>query len=356
MIYWLFATPGLSRRDALFLYDNNDLEDLWRKPPNNFLLKRRDEKLLSAEITELNKRGIWVVSYGGLGYPESLMNIDDPPMLLYGMGKMPDDALPKIAVIGSRKCTSYGLRTTKKLARGLVNAGFVIVSGMAFGIDTQSHITAIDTVIEEYGEDAAPPVTIAVLGCGVDICYPSLNLDIYGRIQRYGCVVSEYPPGTHPMPFMFPQRNRIITGLSMGIIVVEAAVKSGTSRTVDIALSQGREVFVVPGCIDSMYSAGTNNLIKEGAKLVTSYKDVVYELRQELGNETPNGEHNIMKNMYENMLNEEIAIMKQLSGEPVDTGYLAAATEMAMQDLMYYLSRLEISGMVKTVGNGIIKL
>jgi DNA processing protein len=358
-IYWLFSTPGITRRAASALYESRCLEELWSAPPNNSLLKRRDKGLLLSEIEALDKKGIWLLTYGGKGYPRSLAEIDDPPMLLYGKGMRLNDFLPRIAVIGARKCSPYGLSSAKKLSKGLTSAGFVIVSGMALGIDAQAHETAIETASAEMKGFSSPFVTVAVLGCGVEVCYPYENRDIYDRVQQYGCVVSEYPPHTRPAKYMFPERNRIITGLSMGVIVVEAAIKSGTSRTVDIALSQGREIFVVPGSISSPNSAGTNNLLKEGAKPITSHTDVINELIGDMGygymhiygNETNAGEHNIKSRL----LSVEYSIYRQLSAEPVGTDCLAAATGLESSDVMYILSKMELYGVVTSVQKGFIK-
>jgi DNA processing protein len=195
----------------------------------------------------------------------------------------------------------------------------------------------------------------------VDICYPPENYGEYRRILRYGCVLSEYSPGTRPLPYNFPRRNRIITGLSLGIIVVEAAEKSGTSRTVEIALAQGREVFVVPGSVLSLCSVGTNNLIKDGAVPVTTYLDVLYALRRELGsafygmaglaNESGEGEHTIKRELCA----EERLLMKHLSETPADVGFLAALTGLSAQDVMFFLSKMEIAGIVKSVPAGYLK-
>ncbi|MCL2702360.1 MAG: DNA-processing protein DprA [Defluviitaleaceae bacterium] len=372
---WLAGTQEVGRKAALGLCEIYGPEELWNMPENrllmlpqlhgkaaNRLLQRRNERAVVSELEGLSKKGIWLLTYGGADYPGGLKDIDDPPLLLYGLGTMPPESMPRVAVIGARKCSSYGLSVAKKIAYGLAGAGFAIVSGLARGIDCQAHVSAIDAVTEANGEESARPVTIAVLGCGVDVCYPPENYSQYKRILNHGCVLSEYPPGTAPSKYMFPQRNRIISGLSLGIVVVEAAERSGTGTTVNMALAQGREVFVVPGSILSHLSAGTNNMIKDGAIPVTSHEDVVWALRRELGHdffgsalnahETGNGEHNIKHNLTK----EEKTMLNALSTEPVDVDALAASTGIAAQDVMFFMSKLELAGLVKPVrGLGYVK-
>lgn len=322
--------------------------------------KRRNEDLVLSEIAALQNKGIWVIGLGDEKYPSSLAAISDPPMLLYGTGRMPPPSLPRISIIGARKCSSYGLTMSKKLAAGLTSAGFVIVSGLALGIDAQAHKSCIDTAVEEYGE--AVSSTIAVLGNGVDICYPAENRGEYERVKRHGAIISEYPPGTKPTKYSFPRRNRIITGLSLGIIVVEAAEKSGTSLTVKLALEQGREVFVLPGSALSPYSVGTNNLIKDGAIPVTGASDVLYALRRELvrdfGYEDLRGEYNNDKAAKTpvNLSLEEKMLYEQLSAdETVDIDFLTALTGIAVPDALYFLSKMELAGLCEMKANGYVR-
>lgn len=200
-------------------------------------------------------------------YPESLRSIDDRPMVLYVRGSFVKDDATAIGIVGSRKSTSYGKWACEKFAGDLAGLGVTIVSGMASGIDTHAHRAAIDS----GGR------TIAVLGCGIDVVYPLKNKSLYDEIPSSGAVISEFPLGTQPLPYNFPMRNRIISGLSMGIVVIEAQEKSGSLITASYAASQGKDVFAVPGNINSLYSSGTNLLIKDGAKPLLSTEDIIEE-------------------------------------------------------------------------------
>ena len=202
-------------------------------------------------------------------YPQLLKEIYNPPNTLYCEGNISLLNKPSIAIIGCRNMSKYGEKIAKIFAEGISKAGVTVVSGLARGIDKVAHNNS-------YKNEGR---TIAVLGCGLDIIYPKENEQLYRDIiNNDGLIISEFSEGTRPNKENFPQRNRIISGLSRGIIVVEAKRKSGTMITVDHALEQGRDVFVVPGNIDSINSTGTNELIKEGAKIVTSYKEVLNDV------------------------------------------------------------------------------
>ena len=213
------------------------------------------------------ERGIKVFALNDRDYPENLRKISDAPPVLYVKGRiLPQDSLA-IGVVGARYATIYGRQVTEKLVFGLVNSGTTIVSGMARGIDSFAHRSALE----------AGGRTIAVLGSGVDLIYPPENKGLYEAIIKNGAVVSEFPLGFPSMPSNFPARNRIISGLSLGVLVTEAAVDSGSLITAGQAAEQGREVFAVPGPIYSTKSQGTNYLIQKGAKLVSSVEDILEE-------------------------------------------------------------------------------
>jgi len=226
-----------------------------------------NKKAVDRLLSKIDKEGIRVLTLESPDYPSNLKNIYDPPPVLYLKGSLlPDDTLA-LGVVGSRTATAYGLKTAQELALGLASRGITVVSGMARGIDTMAHTGAL----------AGGGRTIAVLGSGIDVVYPPENKRLYEKIQKSGAVISEFIPGTKPLAGNFPARNRIISGLSLGVIVVEAAEKSGSLITADFALEQGREVFAVPGNISSGQSVGTNNLIKQGAKIVTRIEDILEE-------------------------------------------------------------------------------
>jgi DNA processing protein len=221
----------------------------------------------------LRKAGIQLVTFDNQYYPELLRQINNPPPLLYLLGNSRLLSRPSVAIVGSRAATSYGKRVASLLARGLVENGVTVVSGMALGIDGAAHRGALD------GSGA----TVGVLGCGLDVIYPRQHETLYREIRKQGLLISEYPVGTRPDGFRFPARNRIIAGLCLGVVVVEAAARSGSLITAGLALEEGREVFAVPGQVDSFKSKGTHWLLQQGAKLVQSVDDILEELAGVLG-------------------------------------------------------------------------
>ena len=217
----------------------------------------------------IKKNNIKVISINDKEYPESLKRIYDPPIVLYANGNLNLLNNKSIAIVGCRLCSVYGKIITKKLAYNLSEKNITIISGMARGIDTYAHIGALE----------AKGRTIAVLGSGIDVIYPKENERLYYEIIRNnGLILSEYIVGTKPIPMNFPRRNRIISALANGVLVTEAKIRSGSFITVDFALEQGKEIFSVPGNINSANSEGTNSLIKQGAKLVTCVEDILDEI------------------------------------------------------------------------------
>ncbi|MDT3415037.1 DNA processing protein [Brevibacillus aydinogluensis] len=214
------------------------------------------------------RAGISFVCFWEEAFPPLLRNIPDPPLALFYRGDVSLLKQPAIGVVGARKPTAYGRAACRHLVKQLAQTGMVIVSGLAYGIDAEAHRAALDA--------GAP--TVGVMGCGIDQVYPVFHRRLYAEIGSSGLLLSEYPPGTPAKPGLFPERNRIISGLSLGVLVVEAAERSGSLITADCALEQGREVFAVPGPIFSEVSAGPHNLLKQGAKLVTNAADVLDEL------------------------------------------------------------------------------
>lgn len=208
------------------------------------------------------------IKYHDEEYPELLRQIGNPPQILYYIGNASLLNRPSVAVVGTRKATAYGRWAAYGLSKKLTEYGIVVVSGMASGIDTCAHRGAV----ENDGE------TIAVLGCGVDICYPASNRNLRDKIAAGGLILSEYEPGTTPLPYRFPMRNRIISGLCSGTIVVEAGLQSGSLITAECAAEQGRNIYALPGNINSMYSFGANKLIKDGAVPIIVFDDIIEEL------------------------------------------------------------------------------
>lgn len=230
----------------------------------NDIIISKNEKILNYHIKYMKENNIKIININEREYPQALKKIYDPPISLYVRGNIEKLNNKNIGIVGCRECTTYGKKSAEYFAYNLSKQNINIVSGLAKGIDSYAHLGSLNT-----GN------TIAVLGNGLDMIYPKENLELANEIiKRGGTIISEYPCGTKPDKMKFPARNRIISGISSGIIVIEAKEKSGTLITVDFALEQGRDVFVVPGNINSINSVGTNDLIKQGARLVTTYEDV----------------------------------------------------------------------------------
>ena len=229
-----------------------------------------DKCLTEAEkiLCQCQRENLGILTYQDAAYPNRLKNISDPPLVFYYKGRLPDfDGSPLIGVVGTRKASAYGMNAAKKLGYQIARCGGIVVSGMAYGIDGQATRGALTA--------GAPAV--GILGCGADVVYPPSNRGLFEDMEQYGCLLSEFVPGTPPMGFNFPKRNRIISGLSCGVLVVEAPEKSGALITAQAALDQGRDVFVVPGNIDVDTFVGSNRLLREGAMAVSSGWDILNE-------------------------------------------------------------------------------
>ena len=214
------------------------------------------------------RKNIHVLTWQDAGYPNRLRNISDPPMVLYYKGNLPDiDSSPVIGVVGTRKATLYGLDVARRMGYQISKCGGIVVSGMAAGIDAKA----------VYGGLMGGQSVIGILGCGVDVVYPLSNKELYEDVRRYGCLISEFPPGTPPNKWNFPKRNRIISGISCGVLVVEAPERSGALITAGQAAEQGRDVFVIPGNIDNPACLGSNRLMRDGAMPVGCGWDVMAE-------------------------------------------------------------------------------
>ena len=266
-------TPGQKRELLQKFPDPEDLyhSELQEGDPNYppQVIQALSEKDLTQAYQirqQCRELSIRIIAYQDAEYPEQLRNISDPPLVLYCKGKMPDfSAQPVIGVVGTRKATATGRSTARDISQELAACGALVVSGGAAGIDAAAHQGAL----------AENTSTVAVLGCGVDVVFPKTNRKLLERIEENGCLLSEYPPGTPSLPWHFPERNRIISGLSHGILVVEAPKKSGALITAKIALEQDRDVFAVPGAVNNYASAGSNALLCEGAGAVLSGWDIL---------------------------------------------------------------------------------
>ncbi|MBR5125677.1 MAG: DNA-processing protein DprA [Oscillospiraceae bacterium] len=283
LVHWIWFAhrPGLTDRMKVELLRHfSDPEDIYFADEGSFehisLLTQeareslKDKDLSHGEriLTICREERIHLLTYRDAAYPSRLKNIADPPALLYYKGTLPDlDGNPVIGVVGTRKASAYGLTTAKRLGYQIGRCGGIVVSGMAYGIDSMAMAGCM----------TADQPAVGILGCGVDIVYPPSNKALFRDVERYGCIFSEFAPGTQPAKWTFPKRNRIIAGLSCGVLVVEAPEKSGSLITARQALDQGRDVFVVPGNIDMPSFAGSNALLRDGAIPVFSGWDVLSE-------------------------------------------------------------------------------
>lgn len=297
------------------------------------------------EFTTMKHHDIRIIKYTDGEYPELLKHIDDSPIILYTKGCFIEDDKYAIAIVGSRKMTEYGRNIAEKMAYELASCGFTIVSGMAMGIDTVSHKGALK----------AGGRSIAVLGSGIDRPYPSSNIRLFETLSSTGCVISEFPLKTPPNKENFPKRNRLISGLSLGVLVIEAAASSGSLITANCALEQGKEVFAIPGSIVSGSSNGTNALIKKGAKLVQKVEDILEELTPQIkglmqkNGEAARWEHKntgISNELELEISDEEKAICNTLSSEPNHIDIIARETNLMPSRLLGLLLGLEIKGIV----------
>jgi DNA processing protein len=298
----------------------------------------KDWDSVNREIDKINEHNVKLVSFTDFSYPESLRYIHDAPILLYVKGDIEENDKYAIAMVGSRDATEYGMRTADKLSYGLAAAGLTVVSGMARGIDSASHRGALK----------ARGRTIAVLGSGIDVIYPPENRGLMEKIASSGAVISEFPMGTKPDKNNFPRRNRIISAMSLGVIVVEAAVDSGSLITVGYALEQGKEVFAVPGNVTSAGSRGTNDLIKKGARLIEGAQDVIAELRTQLKGVISEEKFNAKaKRTLPDMTESEKLLYSCLDSEPKHIDDIIRKAERQSSEALSILLSLELKGIVK---------
>ena len=301
------------------------------------LKSKANQEYIDRCIAYLSKHDISAVLPEDANYPSLLKEIYLPPTLLYVKGSLPDNIELPIAVIGSRECSQYGAETAFRLAGDLAASGVCVVSGLAHGIDCMSAEAALSSA----PEDSFP--TVAVLGSGVDVVYPAENRKLYAEICERGAVISEFPPGTSPERFNFPRRNRIISGISKGVLVVEAALKSGTRITVDYALEQGRDVFAVPGRITDETCQGTNEMIRDGmAKPVLCVEDILQEYGISAAAVKKAAEIDISA-----LSLQEAVIVKLLKARERTVDELREMTDMDTGLLNSTLTEMEISGIIK---------
>jgi DNA processing protein len=298
------------------------------------LVKTRQTLDLAAEYRAVEARSVKLLTWDDDDYPKHLRHIPDSPFLLYYRGELEAQDQWALAVVGTRSASVYGKEVTRKLAGDLAASGVTIVSGLALGIDAQAHQSAL-----EVGGR-----TIAVLGSGVDVIYPQRHARLAEEIVEHGALISEFPLGSSPESGNFPRRNRIISGLSLGVLMVEGAEHSGARITIDYALEQGREIFAIPGNIFSRGSSGPNKFIQQGAKLVTCVGDILEELNLKMAIEQTEAKAIIPDTPA------EAAILGVLSAEPTHVDELGQRTGLGSAELSSTLTMMELKGQVRQVG------
>ncbi|MCL1995810.1 MAG: DNA-processing protein DprA [Defluviitaleaceae bacterium] len=350
---WLANVPGISimKASALLNYFTT-AQGIYEASQKSLYTTGLPQKLIDTILAAkkiapeqyadiLSKKDIKFVDLYDYDYPSLLKEIPEPPLGLYIKGSMP--TTNAISIVGSRKCTEYGMLTAVKMSKYLADCGISIVSGMARGIDSFAHKGALE----------ANGHTVAVLGCGVDICYPSENRSLYEKILKTGTIISEYFPGVPPKTHHFPLRNRIISGLSLAVLVVEAGKSSGSLITADKALDQGRDVFAVPGNITSSLSLGTNNLIKEGATLITHPEEIIEFLgleRELLRKKPKKAENNTPPLAPEEKLVYDYIVAQETA--PVTVDEIIAKIDIPIPQVNYALTMLELNELVERLPGG----
>lgn len=348
--FWigLAAVPGVGKAKIMALKKHfGSLKDAWKASAPQLAGAGLDPKLaanitgyrvsinLDSQLKLLEKYRVTAVPCDSPGYPSLLAETHDCPALLYIRGEYRKDDQNSIAVVGTRRATTYGRQATEDLVYNLAMNKITIVSGLAKGIDTIAHRTAIE----------AGGRTIAVFASGLDIVYPPDNLKLAREIMEHGALVSEFPLGMKPRAENFPRRNRILSGLSRGVLVVESGEHSGALITVNFALEQNREVFAVPGSIYSPMSKGPNRLLGEGAKLVGSYTDIIEELNLSIVSQQL-----VMQSVVASDGAESI-IMKHISEEPRHVDEICRDSGLDAATVISTLAVLELNGLVRQRGN-----
>lgn len=292
----------------------------------------------------------YVITLGDEDYPQSLLSIADPPVLLYAKGRPAFLNMPAVAIVGSRNASAQGMLNADRFAQNLSEAGLTVVSGLALGIDTGAHTGAIKSAQQGYAGSS-----IAVIGTGLDIVYPAANRALAHQIAEVGCIISEYSLGTPAIAHNFPRRNRIISGLSLGVLVVEAAAQSGSLITARSALEQGREVFAIPGSIHSPLAKGCHQLIRQGAKLVESAQDILEELRWQ-STDSKKSHSSGVQVATSNLSDPKLqSLLENMGHEALSVDQLIVRTGLPVSSVQAALLNLELQGQIETLPGGQIR-
>ncbi len=351
-VHWLSCVKGIGCKKAEKLVEYfGKFEHIYRADVKELQkvsgIRECDVRMidLSRKMMDIEKSyerlkaaGVHLTYRGKSTYPDRLISIYNAPYWLYYKGKLPDDDRPCVAVVGSRNASFGGIQTAKNMGRELAENGIQVISGLARGIDISSQKGALSIT---------GGMTYGVMGCGIDICYPAEHIEEYMLMQENGGIISEYPMGVKAAPYYFPMRNRIISGLSDGILVIEAKKKSGSLITAELGIEQGKDIFVVPGGIGDILYEGGNNLIKSGAALVTEVSDILDALG------IIQDENITQKKKKNNVVLEtsEKIVYASLSLEPVHISQIASKTGFSIPDTMEIIVGLELKDVIYMVGS-----
>lgn len=343
--YWICSIRGLYRNEIgrlieyfgnpqyLFYAKEKEINSLpfLNEADKKALVRDKNKTDIDKEYHNRRKKGIDFISIGHPAYPLRLKAIPDPPFGLFYKGSLPGEETYAAAIIGARRCSGYGRQMAEEIGQELALRGIHIISGMALGVDGFGQCAALRAGGNSYG----------VLGSGVDICYPKRNLNLYKALEEQGGILSEYPPGTQPLPIHFPLRNRIISGLSDVVVVVEAKEKSGSLITADCALEQGRDVYVVPGRMNDELSRGSNLLIAQGAGIITGVDALLRELGIEGEKERKNKKNKITLETKENL------VYSCLDFNSKSLDQILSDANLPVKELAGVLISLQLKGLVK---------
>lgn len=336
-----FGTAG----NVLTLSDKEIDQVLGTKTAESFryALKHWDKE---KEYKKMLDMGIRIIPYFDEEFPDKLKTIPDPPSCIYVKGQLPNDDIPSVSIIGARMCSEYGRYVSRQFGLGLAEAGIQIISGMALGVDGISQKAALKAGYPSF----------AVLGCSPEICYPDGNKDVYDMLCQNGGIISEYPPGTSPEARLFPMRNRIISGLSDIVLVIEARKKSGTQITVDMALEQGKEIFAVPGRITDRLSDGCNELIKQGAGIALTPEDII----SSLGSIPLKSSEGSFSKEIRNLSPLEKSVLEAMDIYPISATQIAQRLENGnikepVSVILQTLTMMQIEGLIESQGSYYVK-
>lgn len=322
---------------------NNAISSIYKKTKTDKEIIKETNRIIDAKkniekiesITKvMQKKDIKFTYYGHKDFPDRLRNISEPPMVLFYRGDLPEDKKKSVGIVGARACTEYGKGVARRIASEVSSVGINVISGMARGIDSMAHMGCLDSRCK----------TFAVVGCGVDICYPSENIELYEKIRNNGGIISEYPIGSEPLAYRFPLRNRIISGLSDAVVMIEAKERSGSFITIDHALTQGRSVYALPGRVTDPLSIGCNKLILEGATPLINSRQIVEELLPDV--DIKNKKNNIL-------LEKEFEVLYScLDLQPISVEELSIKLEMPIAEIYEKLLYLELNGLAYESSKG----